>query len=71
MSDWISVEDSYPNLNVTVLGFDGDNLGLYQRVYIDFEGYFWGVCYGIYDDAEVDDDYKVTHWMPIPEPPND
>jgi hypothetical protein len=69
MSEWVSVEDGLPEIDKTVIGFDGSHLGIYQRVYIDHEGWFWGICYNIYDDAEVDDDYKVTHWMPLPEPP--
>lgn len=72
MSEWISVKDRLPELHQQVLGYDGSNIGVYERVYIDFEGWFWGYCYnGFDDDAEVDDDYKVTHWMPKPDPPGD
>ena len=31
--------------------------------------YVWGNCYGdIHGDGEVDDDYNVISWLPIPKP---
>lgn len=33
-------------------------------------GYVWANCYQkINGDAEFDDNYNITHWMPIPKPP--
>jgi hypothetical protein len=33
-------------------------------------GWVWSNCYGdIRGDSEWDDEYKPTHWMPLPKPP--
>lgn len=80
-SGWISTEDSLPafiegrDYSETVIGWDGSCLGIHRRYYIEGEGWLWaragyvglGCLSGT--ECEVDDDYNVTHWMPLPQPP--
>lgn len=56
-----------------VWGWDGHNI-LVVSYFIGDEGYYWANCYGdVFGDAEFDDDYEITHWMPInvPKPPEE
>ncbi len=78
---WISTKDKLPpfpegkDYSETVIGWDGRSLGIYRRYYINGEGWLWArasyVCFGCLSkiECEVDDDYNVTHWMPLPQPP--
>ena len=57
-SDWISVEERLPKRTGKYLVFTYN-----RRLYIgDFIDHY---C----DGNPQFDDYKVTHWMPLPEPP--
>ena len=60
--EWISVKDALPKDNEYVLVYDSNN-GFYN---ID--------CFYNGDWLEIHDywteDVKVTHWMPLPEPPD-
>jgi hypothetical protein len=81
MSKWISIKDSLPpyingkdySENVWVLC---DNQVMVMRlVFMQCEddkwGWLWANCYGdVFADGEVDDDYEVTHWMPLEIPQN-
>ena len=60
MSEWISVKDRLPETGVEVLAYsDGD---IYTVVHcIDGS---W-IASSTYYDL-----YHVTHWMPLPEPPD-
>lgn len=78
---WISVDDYVPDLivkqdcskNVFAL-CDGKVLVMtYCFIKEDDGHYVWCNCYGdINGDGEFDNNYEVTHWMPIelPSPPN-
>lgn len=74
---WISVKDKLPEiikgkdysenvlascngeLMVVTRSFNYDDNGNYS--------WFWANCYGNIDgDGEIDDDYEITHWMPLP-----
>ena len=76
--NWISVKDRLPKMGKNVLtieksGYDGSPvLGVMARAEGD-EGWAWAKVYSyidLYDaDAELDDNYQPTHWMPLPEPP--
>ena len=57
---WISINDAYPDEGVKVLGYNSES-GLY--------------CVGSYskkwDKWRAAGSPKVTHWMPLPEPPKE
>lgn len=81
--EWISVADGLPDfiegkdITKNVLCVVKGKVTLGQRYYVDGEGWLWacGVGYVFGDlatvEIEADDDYNVTHWMPLPEPPKD
>jgi Protein of unknown function (DUF551) len=59
---WISVEDRLPELGESVLIWDGQcrRVGFYLKTGEYY--YYW---------ESTDDEYPldITHWMPLPEPP--
>lgn len=79
---WEAVcDDNLPPLDEIVWLWDGKRIWLGGRADVpDGEGWLWGNTYGSIwrrkdceweGDLETDDDYKPTHWMRLPEPPND
>ena len=71
---WISVEERLPELEAVVLGVShGGTLGVYSRV-DDGEGWLWYRQTWQWNLADAsgfdcDDDYQLTHWMPLPKAP--
>ena len=76
---WINVENRLPEFlpdqdySANVMGFDGKEIGIYHR-YFEGDGWMWAKATdtwrGLKDcDCYADDDYKVTHWMPLPAAP--
>ena len=66
--EWISVKDRLPEIDKKVLVCDIDVedepvIHTYE-LSIDEDGYFWSDEGGWWIDFEC-----VTHWMPLPEPP--
>ena len=61
MSEWISVEDNFPPVNEKVLLLDE-----YRTYYVGYVSRFHDEFYTSYND---DIEYVITHWMPLPEPP--
>ena len=61
--EWISVEDRLPEEKVNCIVH-------YRHAYCGNDGY-WAIGFCFYDGEKFkfDPAYKVTHWMPIPEPP--
>ena len=61
--EWISVEDRLPEEKVNCLVH-------YKHAYCDNDGY-WNIGVSFYDGHEfhIGLEYKVTHWMPLPEAP--
>ncbi len=62
MSDWISVKDGLPAFDVDVW------------VALDRSRHTWWFDIGVYDENRgwVNAEYRklaVTHWMPLPNPP--
>jgi hypothetical protein len=73
---WISVFDMTPELDKNVLAVcDGEVKIMALCEMRDDDGLLcdaWCMVYdGLDGDANFDDDYNVTHWMPIPEPPKE
>ena len=65
---WISVKDRMPMLIETVLfigkRYDGGWFGTKR-------GYFDGTCWYADDEGTIYSTTPVTHWMPLPEPPEE
>lgn len=65
MSDWISVEYSHPSFNECVIvyrpSWKGQPVTTGWLKAINSQGLKF-----IIDDC---DNYSITHWMPLPEPP--
>jgi hypothetical protein len=57
MAEWISVKDRLPEPGITVLGSDGTNIAI---VYMHKDKSWEFVWMG-----------PITHWMPLPEPPDE
>ena len=63
VQEWISVKDRLPGKNVNCIVH-------YRHAYFDTDGYFAiGSCYYDGEKFQIGLAYKVTHWMPLPEPP--
>lgn len=79
--DWIDIEETgqYPEENETVwlLNAYTGHIWLGCYVYENNEGWFWAILDGaIYSkngkiivEAEIDDDYEITHWHKVPDLP--
>lgn len=55
---WIPVTERLPKEMETVLVTDGKNVG-------------WSFCVNDYGTMEFYSPWKITHWMPLPEPPKE
>lgn len=63
MARWISVKNCLPPTNVNVLGWVGGRVrGKVVNLYLAKDG-----CY--YNKHEYFDPRRVTHWQPLPSPP--
>ncbi|WKZ94053.1 DUF551 domain-containing protein [Chimaeribacter arupi] len=78
MSEWIKCSERMPDEDIPVIGgfngWDGKfEYDCYARsTKAADEGWIWCKCddFGR-GDWWADDDYPLTHWMPLPEPPED
>ena len=82
VKNWVAVDDAKPEENQVVWVMTEQNQGpsLMEYAYVndgDNSGWIWA---NVYDapmyhngkwqaEGEWDDDYNVTHWMALPEPP--
>lgn len=76
---WVKTSERLPELiegkdySNNVFAFDNGDIKVMCYVFIqdgDQSGYIWANCYGdINGDAEMDDEYAPTHWMPLPQKP--
>ena len=63
VQEWISVDDMLPEEKVNCIVH-------YRHAYCDDDGYFAiGFCFYDGTKFQFDSAYKVTHWMPLPQPP--
>ena len=63
VQEWISVKDRLPEEKV-------DCIVHYKHAYCDNDDYWAiGMCFYDGEKFRFDPAYKVTHWMPIPQPP--
>lgn len=60
---WISVDDRLPEETINCIVH-------YQHAYCDNDDY-WAIGFCCYDGEkfQLGPAYKVTHWMPLPQPP--
>ena len=63
VQEWISVKDRLPEEKVNCIVH-------YKHAYCDNDDY-WAIGFCFYDGEKfrIDLSYKVTHWMPLPQPP--
>ena len=63
VQEWISVDDRLPEEKANCIVY-------YQHSYCDNDGY-WAIEMCFYDGEkfQLNPAYKVTHWMPLPQPP--
>ena len=64
---WISVKDKLPNSEERVLVFE-KALGKIDNIHKDVITMNWITSSGEW--VNMGDNYIVTHWMPLPEPPS-
>ena len=63
VQEWISVKDRLPEEKVNCIVH-------YKHAYCDNDDYWAiGICFYDGEKFRIDLAYKVTHWMPIPQPP--
>ena len=63
VQEWISVKEPLPQEKV-------DCIVHYKHAYCDNDDYWAiGICFYDGEKFQFDSAYKVTHWMPMPEPP--
>ena len=63
VQEWVSVDDRLPEEKV-------DCIVHYKHAYCDNDDYWAiGICFYDGEKFRIDLAYKVTHWMPIPQPP--
>lgn len=63
VQEWVSVDDRLPEEKV-------DCIVHYKHAYCNNDGYWAiGICFYDGEKFRIDLAYKVTHWMPLPEPP--
>lgn len=65
VQEWISVDDRLPEEKVNCIVH-------YKHAYCNNDGY-WAIGFCFYDGEkfQFNQAYKVTHWMPIPNPPEE
>ncbi len=74
-SKWISVKDRLPKKDGRYLVYDGDTGNYYDSYFDETEGEFgeWQNCFDTFTLGVIDCEWNscpnVTHWMPLPEPP--
>ena len=63
VQEWISVKDRLPEEKVNCIVH-------YKHAYCDNDDYWAiGLCFYDGEKFRIDLSYKVTHWMPMPQPP--
>lgn len=63
VQEWISVDDRLPEEKVNCIVH-------YKHAYCDNDGYWAiGTCFYDGEKFQIGLAYKVTHWMPLPQPP--
>ena len=63
VQEWVDVKDRLPEEKVNCIVH-------YKHAYCNNDGY-WAIGFCFYDGEkfQFEQAYKVTHWMPMPQPP--
>ena len=62
VQEWISVDEMLPEEKVNCIVY-------YKHAYCDNDDYWAiGICFYDGEKFKMDWSYKVTHWMPLPQP---
>lgn len=72
MSEWINVEDRLPDHNEIVLVFDEIGSVISMAKFRQFDepiNFDDQDCWYVMNIDNLEIDYQVTHWMPLPKPP--
>ena len=65
VQEWISVKERLPQEKVNCIVH-------YKHAYCDNDGYWAiGICFNDGEKFQINPAYKVTHWMLLPEPPEE
>ena len=65
VQEWVPVKERLPQEKV-------DCIVHYKHAYCDNDGYWAiGICFNDGEKFQINPAYKVTHWMPLPEPPKE
>lgn len=70
VGEWISVTERLPADLSDVLFFYETDIGQKDISIGHYEKGIWSAC-GFYHSRRLSDAVKVTHWMPLPEDPNE
>ena len=63
VQEWVSVDDRLPEEKVNCIVH-------YKHAYCDNDDYWAiGICFYDGEKFQMGLSYKVTHWMPLPQPP--
>ena len=71
MSEWISVKERLPELHTSVLVYRKNLSGMGGYVNIDHMDVMWADDEPMWSGDVLTWKSRVTHWMPLPEPPVD
>lgn len=70
MSEWISVKDGLPDFDLDVLGSllscQTSKRSAHVITRVDASDHDWEI-----DGYEISNAWDITHWMPLPKPPED
>ena len=79
--DWVSVKDRLPEVDdktgesaivlCTWIDFSGNARVDAFALCCDSDGCLWGMADSLdeeWSSVVTDDDYQITHWMPVPKP---
>lgn len=66
--EWISVNEKFPDTENSILTFCPDGQDGYK---VSVSKYISGIFYAMHPDGfKIGyDEWNITHWMPLPEPP--
>lgn len=78
MSEWISVDDRLPSRGLAVLAttkiitqMTGDDEPIIDVDVVEYSAAGRWILIGWFGASSVTDAVTVTHWMPLPEPPEE